>query len=120
MPEKKFQFFPQKEDANCELIRCAPYDTYKDFKMDPSGHYVLIRPNFEYLRLDVAICSKDHCIMKIFSGSRAQDIYHAILQYEKKNNLAWFLEKEHIAYLGKELKKAEIALSLGNSAYFQG
>ena len=119
LKEKMFRWSSQQEDKNCELIPCAQYDTYKDFKLDPSGHYVLIRVNFEYLRIDVAICSKDNYILKVFSGSKAQDVYHAIFQYEKQNKLEWFLDKEHIAYLGKELKKAEIALSLGNNAYFQ-
>jgi len=71
------------------------------------------------LRIDVSICSKEHHIMKVFSGRKAQDVYHTIFQYEKKNKLEWFSDKEHIAYLGKELKKAEIALALGNNAYFQ-
>ncbi len=36
-----------------------------------------------------------------------------------KRNQKWFTVKQHIAYLGKELKKAEIALALGNTGYYQ-
>lgn len=42
---------------------------------------------------------------------KAQDLYLPII------NDGWVEEKEHAAYLGKELKKAEIALALGNEYY---
>lgn len=109
----------QKLDKDCETIEVKPIDLYKDFKRDPKGFYILIRLNFALLRIEVAICNKDHKIVRIFRGRNAQDIYHAIFQYEKEHHVKWFEEKTHIAYLGKELKKAELALVLGNSAYFQ-
>lgn len=102
-----------------KTIDCKPYDPIKDFHRDPTGFYVLIRPNFETLRIEVAICNKDHVIEMVFTGIKAQDIYEGIFQYEKKHQIIWFKEKSHAAYLGKELKKAELALVLGQNNYFQ-
>ena len=104
---------------NCETIKCPDYDPYKNFQRDSTGFYVLVKVDFSTIRMEVAICNKDHKIVKIFSGKKSQDIYDTIFKYEKKHNLQWFKNKTHIAYLGKELKKAELALVLGNNAYFQ-
>ena len=109
----------QKEAPGCEIINCPEYDPYADFKRDPTGYYVLIKVNFATCRIEVAICNKEHLIEMIFTGRKAQDLYDEIFKYEKKNTKEWFKEKTHIAYLGKELKKAELALVLGNNAYFQ-
>ena len=109
----------QKLARGCETIDCKEYDAYKDFRRDPTGVYVLIRVNWHVSRIEVSICNKEHEIMKIFSGRKSQDIYDAIFTYEKKHGLKWFQEKTHIAYLGKEFKKAELALVLGQTSYFQ-
>ena len=101
-----------------EIIECKPYDDYKDHKND-NGCYVLIRVDFEHFEIHVAVSNYKHEILKVFKGKRAQDIYTAILNYEEKNKLTWFNQKQHVAYLGKELKKAEIALALGNTGYYQ-
>ena len=66
-----------------------------------------------------AVCGKDHKIVGIFRGSKAQDVYEGIFRHEDKYKLTWFKNKGHAAYLGKELKKAEIALALGQNNYFQ-
>ncbi len=95
-----------------EIITCKPWDDYKDFKMD-SGCYVLIKVYSDKHAIGVAVCDYTHTILKEFRGSRAQDIWSAIFEYEEKNNLKWFTKKDHSAYLGKELKKAEIALAMG-------
>ena len=102
-----------------EIIDVKEWDDYKDFKIEPSGYYCLIRIEWDSGKISVAVCNKKHEIVRVFIGRRPQDIYNAIFDYEKKNNLQWFTEKSHIAYLGKELKKAEIALALGNSSYYQ-
>ena len=109
----------QSMAPNCAVIDCPVYDPYKDFHRDPSGFYVLIRPDFGAFKIEVAVCGKDHAIVKIFRGGKAQDLYEGIFQYEKKHHLAWFKDKGHIAYLGKELKKAELALVFGQNSYFQ-
>ena len=114
-----FHWAKQSLAKDCEVIDCPEYDPLKDFNRDPSGFYVLIKVNFASLRMEVAICSVKHRIVKIFTGRKSQDIYYQIFRYEKKHNVQWFRDKGHMAYLGKELKKAELALVVGNSAYFQ-
>ena len=109
----------QNKTKDCECILCPEYDPYKDFSRDPSGFYVLICLDFSGMNIEVAVCDKRHAIVKIFRGSKAQDVYEGIFQYEKKHRLIWFKDKGHIAYLGKELKKAELALALGQNNYFQ-
>lgn len=109
----------QKKADKFVRINCKEYDGVKDFKRDPTGYYVLLRPNFERYRIEVAVCDKDHQIVAAFSGRKPQDVYDAIFQHEKDNGVEFFKEKTHIAYLGKELKKVELALATGNSAYFQ-
>ena len=101
-----------------EVILCKPYDDYKDHKND-DGCYVLIRVDFELYEIHLAVCNYQHEIVKVFRGKRAQDVYNAVFTYEKDHNLNWFNEKQHSAYIGKELKKAEIALVMGNSGYYQ-
>ena len=121
MVKKEVNYIWQKQsmDSKCETIDCPVYDPIKDFKRDPSGFYVLVRLDFTRLMIEVAICNKDHVVVKIFRGARARDIYDAIFQYEKKHQQVWFKDKGHAAYLGKELKKAELALTLGQNNYFQ-
>ncbi len=121
MTDKKVSYVweSQRTAKACETIDCPEYDVYKDFKRDPTGFYVLVRINWHINRIEVAVCNKDHEIMKIFSGRKCQDVYDAIFKYEKKHSLTWFKEKTHIAYLGKELKKAELAIVLGQTSYFQ-
>ena len=101
-----------------EVIQCNPYDDYKDHKND-DGCYVLVKVDFEFYEIQLAIVNYQHEILKVFRGKRAQDVYNAVFEYEKEHNMQWFKEKQHIAYIGKELKKAEIALALGSSGYYQ-
>jgi len=121
MTKKKsdYTWEKQKQSKDCQILECPEYDPYKDFKRDPTGYYVLIKVNFECVRIDVGVCNKDHEVVQIFRGRKSQDLYNAIFKYEKKHKIVWFQEKTHIAYLGKELKKAELALVIGHSSYFQ-
>ena len=121
MKKKKpnYTWETQQQSEDCEVWECPECDSYKDFKRDPTGYYVLIKVNFELLRIEVAVCDKAHKIVRIFRGRKSQDLYNAIFKYEKDCKVVWFREKTHIAYLGKELKKAELALVMGNSGYFQ-
>ncbi len=114
-----YQWATQKRNKDCEVIHCRERDPYKDFIRDVTGYYILLKVNFDSLKIEAAICDKEHRIETIFIGRNAQDIYHAIFDYEKKNKKQWFKEKTHIAYLGKELKKAELALVIGHNAYYQ-
>lgn len=121
MPKKVHHhiWHKQKFAKDYQEVDCPASDPYKDFALDPTGYYVLIRLDFNRYCIEVGICDKRHNVVKLFRGKTPQDIYTAIFRYEKRHNLIWFKEKTHIAYLGKELKKAEIALATGNSAYFQ-
>lgn len=121
MSKKKstFTWETQNLSENKDACECPEYDPYKDFKRDPSGFYVLIKVSFELARIEVGIFDKDHNVVETFRGRRSQDIYNTIFKYEKDHKCVWFKEKTHMAYLGKELKKAELALVMGNSGYFQ-
>ncbi len=116
---EEYTWYKQKQADDCETIECAPYDPIEDFTMEPSGHYVLIRPNIETKKIEVAVCDQAHNIIKVFIGSTAQELYHTIFQYEKDKGVVYFADKEHIAYLGKELKKCELALTVPNTIYYQ-
>ena len=102
-----------------QTIDLPPYDPIQDFHRDPSGYYVLIRPDFTAMKIEVALCNKAHVIVRVFRGRKAQDLYEGIFKEEKKQGMVWFMGKGHMAYLGKELKKAEWALVTGQNGYFQ-
>lgn len=120
--DKKFHFYDwktQKISKDVVRIPCKSYDGIEDFKRDPTGFYALIKINFTSYKIELAVCNKDHDVIAMFSGQKPQDIYDAVFAFEKKQKIEIFKEKTHIAYLGKELKKAEFALVSGNNAYFQ-
>jgi len=102
----------KKVAEDFEVIEVPRWDDYKDFQMD-DGCYVLLRIYRDHHTIGVAVCDYNHVILKEFRGRRAQDIWTAIFRYEEEHSLRWFSRKDHIAYLGKELKKAETALALG-------
>ena len=108
----------QSVSSDLKVINCPVYDPLKDFRRDPTGVYVLIRCDIVEGLIEVAICDKKHTIINAFRGGKAQDLYVTIFEYEKKQGLKWFSRKDHTAYLGKELKKAEYAL-LGKEEYIQ-
>ncbi len=114
-----YQWSKQQQSKDLTVVDCSSYDPIKDFRRDPSGFYVLIRPNVETLQIEVAICDKKHVIVAVFRGGKAQDLYEGIFQYEKKHQITWFKSKGHAAYLGKELKKAQLALCSGKNDYYQ-
>ena len=95
-----------------EVVQVGKWDGYKDFKTD-DGSYVLIRIYWDTHEIGVAVCDYSHVILKEFRGTRAQDLYTAIFNFSDKNARNWFKRLDHAAYLGKELKKAEICLAMG-------
>ncbi len=74
------------------------------WKLDPKG-YFLIR--IKDGQLEAGYCTTDNVLRKVITGKNAESIYETIV----RNNLVslW----EHACYLGKELKKAEIAKKQG-------
>ncbi len=109
--KKNYVWHKQSIAPDLEIVNCPVYDSLKDFRRDPTGVYVLIRCDSEEFLIEVAICDKKHTIIKAFRGRKSQDLYYTIFEYEKKYRLKWFTRKDHLAYLGKELKKAEFALT---------
>ena len=115
---KEYVWHKQVIAPDLSMMECPVYDSIKNFHRDPTGAYVLIRCDTHTSTIEVAICDKKHTLTHSFRGQKAQDLYFFIFEYEKKNKHRWFSRKDHIAYLGKELKKAENAL-LKNEAYVQ-
>ncbi|MBT3407729.1 hypothetical protein HOK68_01855 [Candidatus Woesearchaeota archaeon] len=105
----------QKNHKDFKTIQCKKVDPIKDFKMDNSC-YLLIK--IEDKKIHIGICNYDHEILLEFIGDKSQDIYYSIINYEKENNIEFFTKKEHLCYLGKELKKAEYAIE-NNAEYVQ-
>jgi len=81
------------------------------WKQDPLG-YFLIKVDKENGLISAGYCSNEHELKYEFTGKRAQDIYHEIARRKLISLL------EHASYLGKELKKAELALKF-NLDYVQ-
>lgn len=103
-------------DADFEVINVKAWDDYKDFRTD-DGCYVLIKIYRDRHEIGVAICNYQHVILKEFRGRRSQDLYTAIFDYSDQHGLRWFKRFDHAAYLGKELKKAEVCLAMGCDYY---
>ncbi len=99
-----------------EVLKVDEWDDYKDFKTD-DGCYVLIKIYRDTHQIGVAICNYQHQILKEFRGRRSQDLYVGIFNYDEQHKLNWFKRFDHAAYLGKELKKAEVCLALGCDYY---
>ncbi len=106
----------QKLDRNFRAIRVPAWDEIKDFKMDP-GCYLLIKIYRDKGKIGVAICNYRHVILKEFIGKNSKDLYNFILRYDEKNKKGWITRYDHAAYLGKELYKAETALTSGRDYY---
>ncbi|MDE2221564.1 MAG: DUF4346 domain-containing protein [Candidatus Omnitrophica bacterium] len=115
---KDYVWHKQTVSPDLEIIDCSAYDPLKDFRRDPTGAYVLIRCEGAQGVIEVAVCDKNHVITHVFRGRKAQDLYFSLFEYEKEHGTAWFDRKDHAAYLGKELKKAELALE-GKGDYVQ-
>ena len=87
----------------------AKYNSKKEWKQDPKG-YFLIRINKN--QIEVAHVKNNHSNhpkkdlekATVFFLKNAEELYNTII---KKNLISL---KEHAAYLGSELQKAEIAM----------
>ena len=72
----------------------------KRFVRDPFGDFII------YLAGGKIVCKHDKLVIV---GKRAKEILDTIIEYDLVSRL------DHAAYLGRELKKAEIALVLGKN-----
>ncbi|MFH1592066.1 MAG: hypothetical protein ABIB47_01730 [Candidatus Woesearchaeota archaeon] len=81
----------------------ARYDRIKDFEMDREG-YFLIRVNKEKQQIEAGFCKKNNMVEKIIVGKKAMDVFNTIVRENLVSSL------QHVADLGAELQKAEIAL----------
>lgn len=102
----------QTSAKDFEIIQCPPWNDYTTYRQD-DGCYVLIKILRDTREISVGICDYAHTLLKEFRGKKAQELYFTLFEYERQHNLSWFTRKDHIAYLGKELKKAELALETG-------
>jgi len=93
-----------------EVVNVPKFNEIKDFNLD-KGCYVLIKIYRDTKEIGVAICNYSNIILKEFRGCKALDIYEEIFKSDYITSLS------HAAYLGKELKKAEIALESGSEYY---
>ena len=103
---------PIEKSKNFKSTLCPPFNSLKDYKQDNTS-FLLIKINKEKKEIVVGICSYNHELLEEFRGTIAQQIYNYIL-----NNTSYISRLDHAAYLGKELKKAEIALK-ENKEYLQ-
>ena len=99
MEEKKPKWLKPIEKSEVEVIEGKE----GPWKQDPKG-YFLIKPNYEDGTIHAGYCTNDNVMKYEIVGKRAQAIYHTIAQ---KELVSLF---EHASYLGKELKKAELAI----------
>ena len=74
--------------------------------MDRAGYFVVI-PQADKGLISVEHYAYDNVLLHIIEGETARAIYTAVL------NAGWLTELSHAAYLGKELAKAELALTHG-------
>ncbi|MBT4334648.1 DUF4346 domain-containing protein [archaeon] len=101
MVKNKLKFFKQKKDIKEIVI--AKFDPIKDWHQDRKG-YFLIRLNRKKKEIDVGFSTNKHIITKEIHGKNATEICHTIISKKLISR------KDHAAYLGKELCKAELAL----------
>ena len=98
--EKKSSWLKSiKKAKKVEKIRAKE----SPWNQDPRGFF-LIKPDYKDKAIHVGFCTND-CILRYeIIGKRPQEIYNTIA---KMGLVSLF---EHASYLGKELKKAELAI----------
>lgn len=96
--------YPEAKEADDIKVIKATYDQDKEWKYDPKG-YFLIR--IHEGKIEAGHCRQDNVILTRIIGSTAEEVYNTIIREGITDN------PSHLAYLGAELKKAEIARDLG-------
>ena len=85
----------------------VPEIDYYRLKLDTV--YFRIRTRFDIGCIEIGLWNKMK-LVEIFRGHRCQDLYTYIINKHMLSNL-------HCAYLGKELKKAEMSMATGATYY---
>lgn len=75
-----------------------------DIELDPKGYFV-IKPSLEDKLIYVEYYNYEKMLLEIIRGKNARTIYWTIIDYN------WVSKIDHAAYLGKELMKAEYAIT---------
>jgi len=72
---------------------------------DPKGFF-LLKPDYKNKNKTIRLgyCTNDNILKYEIIGKRAQEVYYTIVRMKLVSKL------EHAAYLGKELKKVELAI----------
>lgn len=86
-------------ENNYKLIEEPPYDNIKDWVMDKLGWFLI---KVEDNKIHCAFSNTKKQILFSIKATRPQQIYHYIC-----NILKLELRPDHLAYLGKELDKAQ-------------
>ncbi len=74
--------------------------------MDKAGYFVIL-PVPDKSMITVEHYGYDHTLLRVIEGSTARALYKTIV------GNGWVSELSHSAYLGRELTKAEFALTHG-------
>lgn len=75
-------------------------------EMDKAGYYVIL-PRLAQRNIIVEHYAYDNSLLRVIEGHDARSIYWTIIEN------GWVTQLSHAAYLGKELAKAELSLSMG-------
>ncbi len=83
----------------------AYHDSRKEFRLDPAGYFIL-KVFYTKHQIGARFCNNDHVPKYDFVGKHAEEIYATIVRTKITNDAM------HLAYIGHELHKAEVAMKL--------
>jgi tetrahydromethanopterin S-methyltransferase subunit A len=88
-----------------ETVEAADMEPTK-VKLDRYGYFVVV-PKADEQLIYVEHYDYENKLLRIIRGKNSRNIYWEII------NSGWVSEMSHAAYLGKELARAELSMSLG-------
>ena len=83
----------------------AHYDTWTEWKRDGTAYW-LFRVNRTKKRIEAGYCKKHNIIEILITGTDSEAMHNTIVRHKLVTSL------QHAAYIGHELHKCEIALTL--------
>ncbi len=102
---KNFDFRPVRKTENCRIIE-ATHDNIRDWKNDETGYYLI---RIKEGKIEAGLCKEVGKVSILIIGKTAEEIYNTIIREDLVGT------KQHAAYLGAELMKAEACLKLGKN-----